>query len=63
MVTLLPGLKFVRILLFYFISHIHKKSNYVAYNLTKHAKHVSSISMLMEDVPPPINSILVVNFG
>ena len=33
-------------------SHVRRLGNSVAYNLTKHARHVNGYSVWMEDVPP-----------
>ena len=48
---------------FWGFSHIHKQGNCVTHNLARHARHVSGLLVWMEDVPPHINSILLVDFG
>ena len=44
-------------------SHIHRGGNRVAHNLAKHARHVKGLSMWVEDIPPPLYDVLLVDPG
>ena len=44
-------------------SHIRRLSNSVAHNLAKHARYVRDFSVWMEDVPPHLQAILLVDNG
>ena len=44
-------------------SHVHRIGNFVAYNLAKHARHVSGYKVWMEDVPPHLFSVLLADSG
>ena len=44
-------------------SYVKRKGNSVAYNLARHVKHVSGLVVWREEVPPPIVSILLANYG
>jgi len=44
-------------------SHVHWLGNSIAHNLAKHARHVSSYLVWMEDVPPHLYSVLLDDAG
>jgi len=44
-------------------SHVHRVGNFVAHNLAKHARHANGYLVGMEDVPPHLHSVLLVNSG
>ena len=46
-----------------FFSHTHILSNFIAYNLAKHTRHISSYLVLMEGVPPHLSNVLFAHFG
>ena len=40
-------------------SHICRQGNSIAQNFTKHLRHVSSLLVWIEDVPPTLNNVLL----
>ena len=44
-------------------SHICRLGSFVAHNLAKHARHVRGFSVWMDDVPPHLEAILLVDNG
>ena len=44
-------------------SYVKRKGNSVAYSLVKHVTHVSGLVFWREEVPPPIVSVLLADFG
>ena len=45
------------------LSHTHRAGNSIVRYLTKHARHVSSISTWMEGVPPHLFNVFLANYG
>ena len=45
------------------VSYVKRKGNSVAYNLARHARHVSNLVVWMEEVPTHIISILLADYG
>ena len=44
-------------------SHVHSVGNFVAHNLVKHTRYANGYLVWMEDVPPHIHYVLLVNSG
>ena len=44
-------------------SYVKRKGNSVAHSLARHAKHVSGLFVWREEVPPPIVSVLLADYG
>ena len=44
-------------------SHTCRQGNSIAHNLARHARHVNSLAVWMEDVTPHLNDILLVDYG
>ena len=44
-------------------SHTRRQDNSITPNLNRHAKHVSNLSMCMEDVSSHLNDVILVDYG
>ena len=44
-------------------SNTHRLGNFVTHNLAKYAKHVSGLSVWMEDISQHINDVLLVDYA
>ena len=44
-------------------SHTHRTGNSLAHNLAQYARHIDTLMVCMEDVPPHLHHVLVTDFG
>ena len=44
-------------------SHTRRSSNSLAHNLAQYARHVDTLTVWMEDIPPQLHHVLVTDFG